>query len=383
MDVGDSEEREGNKRMGQNALLEYRRIDDLLNNTWVLHENLEDGIMIINREYEIIRANKSSLSIFNKKIPEEILGKKCFCMFDHNKTICSNCSVERIFKEGVLSQQVIRHEAYGKRIILKETSFPLIDEKGDISHALVYIKDRTHEVFLEDQLRNSNGLIGIGKLATGIAHELRNPLGNITAAAQFYLSKSKIDDEIKKYLKIILRNSERMDKVIKDLLNLAKPHEVAFTIGSVDKVIDNVCGLVRARLLKQHIQLLKRFAKDLPKVLLDEKLMGEVFLNLILNAIESMPTNGKLTITTHTEYYSDVVIITITDMGIGISEENLIKIFEPFFTTKKDGTGLGLALVQRIIRLHKGNIEVKSKPSYGTEVKIILPLYKEFKGGSV
>ncbi len=364
--------------MGTNNLLEYRKINDFLESTWVIQENLEDGIFIINRDHEIIRANKSSINIFNKKNPNEFLGKKCFNLFDNNESICENCPVEKTFREGVFGQHVIIRQKIGEeKIILKETPFPLVDENSTISHALVYFKNCTYEDTLEKQLRSSDLLIGLGKLAANIAHEIRNPLGNITAAAQYFLNKAQTGGEMKKYLKIILRNSERMNKVIKVLLNLAKPHEVAFTIGTIDKIIDNVCLLVQARLLKQHVQLCRKISHYRPKILLDEKLLEEVFLNIILNAIEAMPKGGKLTINVCTEHNGDEVVIIVADTGFGISEGNLNEIFEPFFTTKKDGTGFGLSLVRQIIELHKGKIEVKSKLDYGTEMKIILPSYKE------
>ncbi|MFA5806654.1 MAG: ATP-binding protein [Melioribacteraceae bacterium] len=364
--------------MEANNLLEYRKINDFLNNTWVIQENLEDGIFIINREHEIIRANKSFINIFNKIKINEILGKKCFSLFDNNEFICGNCPVKKTFKEGALGQHVInRQKIGGEKIILKETPFSLVDENSTISHTLVYLRDCTYEDTLEEQLRSSVLLIGLGRLVAGIAHEIRNPLGNITAATQYFLKKSETEGEMKKYLKLILRNSERVDKVIKDLINLAKPHEVAFTIGSIDKIIDNVCLLVKARLLKQHVQLFRRFLHHQPKILLDEKLLEEVFLNIMLNALESMPKGGKLTIAVHTEQNGDEVVINFTDTGVGILEGNLDKIFEPFFTTKKDGTGFGLSLVRRIVEMHKGRIDVKSKLGYGTEVKIILPTYEE------
>lgn len=341
-------------------------------------KNLEDEIFIINKEYEIIWGNKSFINRFNEQHTHEILSNKCFSLFDNSKSICNNCPSERTFKDGIIGQPIIIwREIGGKKIVLKETHFPLTDANNSISHILVYCKDCTYEARLEEQLRSSDRLIGIGKLASGIAHELRNPLGNITAAAQFFLNKPETNSEIKKYLKIILRNSERMNKVIKDLLNLAKPHEVAFTIGSVDKVVDNVFRLVKARLLKQHILFFRRFSKHQPRILLDEKLLEEVFLNLILNAIESMPKGGKLTVTVYTEHNDDEVVIIITDTGVGITENNINKIFEPFFTTKKDGTGFGLSFVHQVVDMHKGKIDVKSKLDCGTEVKIILPIYKE------
>ncbi|MBI1938972.1 MAG: GHKL domain-containing protein [Ignavibacteriales bacterium] len=347
-------------------------------------EDLDDGIAIINREYEIVWANKSFVNIFSKKCSNQILGAKCFDLLNNNKSICNDCLAQNTFEGCHIDKHVIMRQARlggqvldGKKIVLKEMNFPLIDENGTITHVLIYLKDFTYEAALEEQLRSSDRLVGVGKLAAGIAHEIRNPLGNITAAAQYFLKKAEADSEIKKYLKIILRNSERMNKIIKELLNFAKPHEVSFTIGSVDKVIDNVFRLVKARLLKQHIQFYRNFSKHQPKMLLDEKILEEVFLNLILNAIEAMPKGGKLAVTVHAGENDNKVVINIADTGVGISEDNLNNIFEPFFTTKKDGTGFGLSFVQHSVDMHNGKVEVKSKLGYGTEVTIILPSYQE------
>lgn len=355
-------------------------MEDFSRSVWVILENLEDAIFVIDKEYKIIWANKCFINLFHKKNTQEVEHCQCFTLYDNNKSVCESCLAEKTFKENIIAQHIInRRERAGEKIVLKETYFPLTDESNNVSLVLVYAKDCTHEAKLEEQLRSSDRLIEIGKLASGIAHEVRNPLGNITAAAQFIYNKTDTNNEIKKYLKIILRNSERMNKVIKELLNLAKPHQLTFSIGYVGKVVDNVCGLVKARLSKQKIRLIKKFSKYQSKILLDEKLLEGVFLNLILNSIEAMPKGGKLTITVFAGHVNndDVIEISISDTGVGIPEENLRKIFEPFFTSKKDGSGFGLSFVRQIVDMHKGKIDIKSKPDYGTEVKVFFPVYKE------
>ncbi|PIQ94982.1 MAG: PAS domain-containing sensor histidine kinase, partial [Nitrospirae bacterium CG11_big_fil_rev_8_21_14_0_20_41_14] len=127
----------------------------------------------------------------------------------------------------------------GKRkTILNESTFPIKGEDNNVIQVIEYIKDITDVVELEDQLLYSERLAGVGKLAAGIAHEIRNPLSNIKAAAQLCLKKYELDKKIRKHLKIILKSSEKVNKVTRDLLNLAKPRDVSFTIGSADKVIN-------------------------------------------------------------------------------------------------------------------------------------------------
>ena len=345
-----------------------------------IFDSIENGIFVINRGYEIVRANKAVLNKSGKKSFREILERKCFNELYQRATICDGCQAEKTFEEGTSTQLTkISKEIAGKKSLILNTStfFPIKGEEGDVIQVIEYIKDITDAVKLEEQLLHIERLAGIGKLAAGIAHGIRNPLGNIKAAAQLCLDKYEPAEQTRKHLKIIMKSSERVNKVIKDLLSLAKPHEPSFTIGYIDKVINSICGLVNERCLKQRVRFIKRLPKKLSQIFLDEKLLESAFLNLILNALDAMPKGGRLTITTHYDYNAGELIISFADSGCGISEDNLGRIFDPFFTTKKDGTGLGLSLARQIIELHKGKIHIESKPDYGTEVTVRFPAYKE------
>jgi PAS domain S-box-containing protein len=354
-------------------------LEKIKNSLYAVFDGIEDGITVIDREYEIIRANKAILNIFGKRDFSEILGRKCFNEYYQRNAICDNCPAEKTFEEGTPSQRAKIGREIGKRkTILNESTFPIKDEDKNVIQVVECIKDITNVVKLEDQLLYSERLAGVGELAAGIAHEIRNPLSNIKAAAQFCLNKYELDEKIRKHLKIILKSSEKVNKVTRDLLNLAKPRDVSFKIGSADKVINSAYNLVNARCLKQHIRLTKRFPKRLPQIFLDEKLLEDAFLNFMLNALDAMPKGGRLAITAYYDHDAEEILISFVDSGCGISEDNLSRIFDPFFTTKKDGTGLGLSLALQIIELHKGKIHVESKPDdYGTEITVRLPVYRE------
>ncbi|MBU1614111.1 PAS domain-containing sensor histidine kinase, partial [bacterium] len=213
----------------------------------------------------------------------------------------------------------------------------------------------------------------------GIAHEIRNPLGNITAAAQFCLDKYKLHQLARKHLKIILRNAENANKIVKDLLDFARPTEISFKLGHISEVISSACNLVKARCSRQRVRLTRRCSRQLPQVLLDEKQLEAAFLNFILNALEAMPNGGRLTITAYPDSQNNEVEVRFSDTGEGISEEKLNEIFTPFFTTKEEGVGLGLCLAHQVISYHKGKINIKSKVGQGTEVKVMLPILREEK----
>jgi len=343
--------------------------------TAIFH-SIEDGVSVINRNHEIVMANKGVLSIFGKEYLAENQDKKCFHEFLGREAICENCPAEQIFTRGLSSQFCkISRDTGVRRLVLYHHAFPIKDADGNVTHAVIWFKDVTHVAELEEQLISTERLAGLGMLAAAIAHEIRNPLGSIKATAQFCLSKYELQEGMKKHLKIILRSSDRMNRVVINLLNLAKPREASFTVGNIDKVVCSICGLVKAKCLKQRVRLTKRSTRRLPPILMDEKLLEEAFFNLTLNALEAMPKGGRLALMARYDHNSSEIAISFTDSGCGISENHMNKIFDPFFTTKKDGTGLGLSLARRIIELHKGSIHIHSKPDRGTEISVRLPAH--------
>lgn len=351
-------------------------LEEIKKHLQVIFDSIGDGIQIINRGYEILRANKGILTIFGKSDFPEIIGKKCFNEYYHREAICDHCPAKKTFEEGKPSQLTKISRDTGKRmVLLSKYTFPIKAESGNVIQVIECIKDITPLMKLEDQLFYSERLAGIEKLAAGVAHEIRNPLSNIKAAAQFCLNKYDLDKQIIKHFKIILKNSEKVNKVTKDLLNLAKPSDVPFKIGSINKVINSLCSLINARCLKQRIRLTKRFPRGLPQIFLNKKLLEEAFLNFALNGLDAMPRGGRLVITAYYDHKAEEIIVSFADSGCGISEYNLSRIFDPFFTTKKNGTGLGLSLALQTIELHKGKIHIESKLDYGTEVTVRLPAY--------
>lgn len=237
----------------------------------------------------------------------------------------------------------------------------------------------THEELQEAQqeLIQSERLAVLGKFSSGIAHELRNPLANMSASAQFCLNKYAVDEPIRKHLEVILRNSESANRIVKELLDLAKPSEVSSKLGQVGEAINRACDLVKTRCEKQHILLHKRWPRKLPMIFCDEERLGKAFLNIILNAIDAMPQGGRLAVTCYFDNSNNELMVSFLDTGLGIPRENLENIFHPFFTNKKDGIGLGLCLTQQVINYHKGNIKVKSDTGQGTEVIVTLPVSRE------
>ena len=224
---------------------------------------------------------------------------------------------------------------------------------------------------MEKQLIRSEYLAGIGELAGVVAHEIRNPLAAISSTAQY--CKKKIEDpEFIQLMDIISDSSEKANRTIKSLLEFSKPKAIKLKPGNVKEVIDKVSKLIEAKFSENKIVFSKSMPAELPDVMMDASGLESVFLNLLLNAADAMPSGGKSNLKVKAS--KKQLEITFSDTGCGISEARLEKIFNPFYTTKKDGNGIGLSVVLQTINYHNGTIDVKSDIDKGTQFKILLPV---------
>ncbi|HAX50009.1 MAG TPA: PAS domain S-box protein [Ignavibacteria bacterium] len=250
------------------------------------------------------------------------------------------------------------------------------------------VQDITDIKLVEDELRKTNAklieaqkelihnekLAALGRFSSGIAHEIRNPLANISALAQL-LAKSKIEDEkMKKHLKYILVNSDIANKIIKDLLNFASPEDLVYDNFPTSELLENTMNSIEARCVEKQIALSKDIPDDLPVLRADKVKLENALLNFISNAIDAIEGGGNISVKAREDKVNRQVIIDIIDSGKGIPPENLDKIFEPFFTTKETGTGLGLGLAYQYIKSHNGILNITSHPGKGTHVEIKLPI---------
>ncbi len=270
-----------------------------------------------------------------------------------------------------------------------------IDKDGNPVRLYGSVQDITDIKLVEEELRKTNyrlietqkelihneKLAALGRFSSGIAHEIRNPLANISALAQL-VSKSKIEDEkMKKHLKYILVNSDIANKIIKDLLLFAAPEDLVLDTLKVSDILENTVNSFEARCEENGISVIKQISSDLPEINADKVKLENALMNFISNAIDAMSGGGKLSITANMDKIHQEVMIDIVDNGQGISPENLDKIFEPFFTTKETGTGLGLGLAYQTIKSHHGILNISSEPGNGTHVEIRLPVISKNENG--
>jgi PAS domain S-box-containing protein len=232
---------------------------------------------------------------------------------------------------------------------------------------------------LEQQLIASGRLVSLGEITASMAHEFNNPLGIVMGFTQDLMSETDPSHPHYRSLKIIDEESKRCEKIIRDLLQFARPKSADFCPTDVKQIVEKTLGLVANHLYKQKIEAITQVEENLPRIYADPQELEQVLVNLYFNAIDAMPDGGALTVGAKLSLGApgvpQEVAITVSDTGFGIAPEDLPKIFQPFFTArKKSGLGLGLPICDRIIKNHGGRIKVESQPGQGTTFEIYLPV---------
>ncbi len=224
----------------------------------------------------------------------------------------------------------------------------------------------------QQKLIRSEKLVAIGTMAAYVAHEIRNPLVTIGGFAKS-LSRFKFEDSrIKTNIDIVVEEVKRLEKILNNFTDLGKSHIPEKSSVQICKIIESTCTLMKNFLQEKRINLYKEFDPEIPRIMVDPVQIKQVFLNIIMNAIESMPNGGDITVKIKT--VNEIIRIDIIDTGKGMPQDTLQKIFDPFFTTKSNGTGVGLAVSLKIIEDNGGNIDVKSESGKGTAMTLSLPI---------
>ena len=225
---------------------------------------------------------------------------------------------------------------------------------------------------IDEEVERERSML-LEEMATGLAHEIRNPLGSIKGAAQ-YLRSEEDTAENRKLLDVIVEEVDRLSNVVSQFLNYAKPYTLNTKMQNINHIIEKATALIKANNLSENIIINENLFSDLPDVNVDGEQLMQVIINIAFNGIAAMPEGGTLNITTSEieNENNKIVEITIQDTGIGINKQDIKNIFKPFFTTREKGIGLGLSICQRIIKKHGGHLEVKSYPGQGTTFHIRL-----------
>ena len=265
------------------------------------------------------------------------------------------------------------------------------DEMGSLGENLNIMIEKLNvakeeaEQYHQELIQRAHRMASIGELASGIAHEIRNPLAGIQGAIQILAEEFPKGDPRKQVSDEIQKQIHRLERLVKDLLDFAKPVTRNYLLTDINELVDKVLSFFMIQRGKSvDFKIERNFIPSLPKAMIDPSSMEQAFLNIILNAQKAMPRGGTFTVSTlalpqRRDDGKEVqeVQIVFEDTGIGIPEENLAKIFNPFFSTRSDGTGLGLSITKNIVEQHGGKIDVKSQVNAGTKFIITLPALKQ------
>jgi PAS domain S-box-containing protein len=362
-----------------------------------MFEKVSLPLLIINQEAQILFANKGleDLTFFpRQELIGLNLGQLC-APYERNRYIFSHLAA---IKESTEVDIDLRKK--GGLSFMANISFSPFFHRGDFFLLLVVRdvttrrvqegkireeEERYHKLLaernhLENQLNRSNKLASLGELAAGIAHEINNPLGIILGFAQDILEDLPDDSPLVDSLKIIEQETSRTVEVVKNLLDFARLRPPQISDNDLVQLLKDSLALLMPKIKKNKITVRKDLARELPFAIIDPQLIQQVFLNVLINAIQAMPCGGELGLELEMaeEKKSDILHprlrVTVRDSGQGIAPEHLDRIFDPFFTTKgSKGTGLGLSVCQRILEDHCGRMEVQSRVGRGTTCTILLP----------
>ncbi|MBN1627436.1 MAG: GHKL domain-containing protein [Deltaproteobacteria bacterium] len=252
-----------------------------------------------------------------------------------------------------------------------------------IFFALLFIVHNAEEIIqkraaeqkaLEEQLHLAERLAALGQMVAGVSHEIKNPLGIIQSTAELLAGMNQADERQKRLSLVIKEESIRLNNVVAEFLDFARPYELNIQECRLDEIIRKNISFLSQELDKKGIKVKDNFEGRELKIHADPERLYRVFMNLILNSIQAIEESGEIRIMIHEE--KDVYLIVLEDTGTGIEKETMKKIFNPFFTTKEKGSGLGLSIVRNIIEGHEGTISIESDDGAGARVIIRLPRRK-------
>ena len=261
------------------------------------------------------------------------------------------------------------------------------DEFGDLGRKFNYMVQQLRESRLEietmhrTQMSRAEHLATLGELATGLAHEIRNPLAGIAGVIEIIGRDLPPSSPARAMVKDVRLEINQINRILTDLLETARPHPPRIMKSSLNTTVEHAVMLARQQVLSKPIRITTVLAADLPEVEHDSDQIHQVVLNLLLNAVQAIENSGSVTVTIGSQ--DDCATITVADTGRGMSEQQLSQIFRPFFTTRSAGTGLGLSLVRRIIDEHHGQIAVTSEPGNGSTFQVSIPFVNQAEHAEV
>lgn len=330
--------------------------------------SLPMGIVAVDDGAKVIYVNETA-SIFLRKELDQIKGKKAAQVLPPSLLT----RLDQVDKGGFVSEQELKLTSHsGKAIPVTVTITKIVGNQDNFIGHVFILKDLSRIRALELEIKQKEKLAAVGILAAGVAHEVRNPLSSIKGYATYFSSLFDRQSDNKKAANIMAEEVDRVNRVISELLEFARPIQLELNKTRIFELVDKALRLIKYEADPADIKIISSVEPNLPEVEVDKDRLTQVLLNIFINAIQAMPSGGTLTVNVKT--MENRLQFEISDTGRGISAEDQANIFNPYFTTKKRGTGLGLAIAFKIIESHDGTITIESLKNKGTTFVISIPL---------
>ncbi|WP_160724305.1 PAS domain-containing sensor histidine kinase [Bacillus sp. USDA818B3_A] len=336
----------------------------------LITENTTDMIKLYSKDKRVLYASPSHTQGVGIP-PEELVGQDVYNIILPEEKENFDKVYEELKKTGEPQLYQVKMRTIDNGFIYSETNMsPIYNENRELEAFVTVGRDISDRVKNDDALRNLDRLSIIGQLAAGVAHEIRNPLTSLKGFSK--LLKSTIDKQKQEdYLSIIMNELDRIDMIVNEFMSLAKPQAIQFERESLSTILESTVNILHPQALLHNVQIINRFTTEDIELLCSPHQLKQVFVNFLKNAIESMPSGGKVYIDVQ-KVNEKEVLIQFTDEGIGIDSQLLEYLGTPFYTTKDKGIGLGLTVSNKIIQEHNGTMKIGSKLGKGTTVAVTL-----------
>ena len=340
-------------------------------------ESSINAVAFFDLKGNLTKTNDSFLKLWAYKNKKELLDKPFTVFMETEIEVSKVLNVLR--KDGGWMGEMTAIKKNGLKFNAQVSANMVKDLEGNPISMMASFIDITDKKKCAKIMMLSDKLSSLGQLSAGLAHELKNPLAVISSCSQFCMENLKTDPLVNENLQIILRNSKRASKLINDLLAFAKPSILEWNDVDINEVITNMLSMARFEANFFSIDFKCKLKKGLPKIVGDKEKLSQVFLNIIMNAIQAVSRKGTIILQTRFLAEQNQIEAIVIDDGPGIFDEYLKRIFDPFFTTKDMGTGLGLSICHTIIEQHNGNIIAENIEGKGTRFSIRLPAIHDEK----
>jgi PAS domain S-box-containing protein len=346
--------------------------------------SIPSGILTINRDGQVTAINPAAEKVLHLNA-SQALGQHYFGLFKEGDPIRELLTRALTRSHYELDQDISYSAGISKPITVRVMTSELKDPHRENAGVLLLLKDVSELLVLEQQLRRSEKLSALHTLSAGVAHEIRNPLSavdlNLHLLEQELPDQQRSDPEVTKYLDILNVEVQRLKDILDNFMRFSRPLPLKLEQVHLTEVIQHILKLLEHEAHEKKVRFEADIPHDLPVVRGDETALSQVFLNIIINAIQSMPQGGVLKVSARVkdEGGSPSVEMWFSDTGDGVTKKDLARLFEPFYSTKEQGSGLGLAIAYRIVEDHQGTIHVESQEGTGTTVFVQLPCSEVLK----